>query len=65
MSIVCLSIIGLVWFNAQIVEEYKSASNFIMEAIGLSSAKNPGSVSSNLPTINFPPLIFGTLPSLE
>ena len=41
-----------------------AASKFIMEAVGLSSAKKPGSVSSNLPTINLPPLIFGILPSL-
>ena len=62
---VCWSITGFAKFNAQIVEEYKSASKFIMEANGLGSAKKPGSVSSNLPTINSPPLIFGIFPSLE
>ena len=59
-----LSITDFEKFKAQIVEEYKSASKFITDAIGRLSEKNIGNVSSNLPTINSPPLILGTFPSL-
>ena len=37
---VCLSITGFALISAQIVDEYRSASKFIIEAIGLGSAKN-------------------------
>ena len=58
-----LSIIDFEKFNAQIVEEYKSASKLIIEAIGRLSEKKTGKVSSNLPLINSPPLILGIVPS--
>ena len=62
---VCLSMTGFEKLSAQIVEEYKSASKLMIEAFGRGSEKNSGRVSSNLPTMNSPPFIFGMLPSLE
>ena len=44
------------------VDEYKSASKLINEAIGRFSEKNLGRVSSNLPAINSPPSISGIAP---
>ena len=64
IRIVSLSMTCFEKFKAQIVEEYKSASKFITYATGRLSEKKIGSVSSNLPTINSPPLILGTFPSL-
>ena len=40
------------------------ASKFINDALGRLSEKKTGNVSLNSPTINCPPLILGTLPSL-
>ena len=38
--------------SANLVEEYRSASKCIIEATGRSDAKNFGSVSSKIPTMN-------------
>ena len=65
IRIVSLSIIFFEKVKAQIVEEYKSASKFINDAKGLFLEKNFGRESSNLPVINFPPLILGIDPKLE
>ena len=40
-------------------------SKFIIEAIGLFLEKNFGKVSSNFPTMNFPPLNLGIFPKAE
>ena len=65
MRMVSLSITDFELFKAQMVEEYKSASKFITDATERLSEKKIGNVSSNLPTMNFPPSILGTLPSAE
>ena len=46
-------------------DEYKSQSKFISDAQDLVWEKNFGRVSSNLPTMNSPPVILGTEPKLE
>ena len=65
INIVLSSIIFLQFSKAHRVEEYKSASKFIIEANGLFFKKYSGKVSLKLPAINFPPFIFGITPSLE
>ena len=60
-----LSIIFLTLFKTHIVEEYKSTSILIKDAITLGLEKKLGKVFLNSPLMNFPPLISGILLEFE
>ena len=55
----------LTFSNTHIVEEYRSTSILIKDAINLGLEKKLGKVFLNSPLMNFPPLISGILLEFE
>ena len=65
IKIVLESITDLQFSRAHIVDEYRSASKLINDALGCRTEKKVGRVSSNLPLIKLPPSILGIEPKAE